>query len=362
MKLRRVHIKNFKGLREVDIDLQPEGAPCPQHMHCLLGDNGSGKSSVLQAIALTLSLATRRTYKPETFRWNGFLPGRLNSFGRARVEMEVVFDDEEIEATQRLFRFWKESRPTEEQQSNGWTEPGNHSQVTLIYENGAVHARQGLEAKVQFLGRYYVKGLMNAMQGVHENFRRLGDVFWYDQYRNLGEVGTDWEEDDKPVGWNAGVGKLRESLVGKWFNHLSARPGRAARDIAKINEHLAAIFPGTALHGAEPMPHTTEKGFESFYLLLKRGDNVFDLAEMSSGEQAVFSLIYDAVHLSICKSIVLIDELELHLHPPEQQVLLNRLSTLAPDCQFIITTHSKHIESVIPQHHETRLPGGRLWL
>jgi predicted ATP-dependent endonuclease of OLD family len=80
---------------------------------------------------------------------------------------------------------------------------------------------------------------------------------------------------------------------------------------------------------------------------------------MSSGEQAVFPLIYEFVRLDIAKSLVLIDELELHLHPPQQQALLGALPKIGRDCQFIITTHSPYLADVIPTENEVRLDGGR---
>jgi len=80
---------------------------------------------------------------------------------------------------------------------------------------------------------------------------------------------------------------------------------------------------------------------------------------MSSGEQAVFPLVYEFAKFRIARSIVLIDELELHLHPPQQQSLLGALRRLGPDCQFLITTHSPYLSDVIPQEHKVRLPGGR---
>lgn len=99
-----------------------------------------------------------------------------------------------------------------------------------------------------------------------------------------------------------------------------------------------------------------------FYFLLERAGRVFDIAEMSSGEQAIFPLICEFVRLNIRKSVVLIDELELHLHPPEQQGLLAALPKMGPDCQFLITTHSAYVEGAIPNEQETRLLGGRLCL
>ena len=65
--------------------------------------------------------------------------------------------------------------------------------------------------------------------------------------------------------------------------------------------------------------------------------------------------MYEFVRLDIRNSVVLIDELELHLHPPQQQALLGALRNIGPDCQFIITTHSPYLKDVIPVEHEVQL-------
>jgi predicted ATP-dependent endonuclease of OLD family len=65
---------------------------------------------------------------------------------------------------------------------------------------------------------------------------------------------------------------------------------------------------------------------------------------MSSGEQVIFSMLYQFVSQNIARSIILIDEL--HLHPPQQQALYANLYKLAPECQFIITTHSPYLEDI----------------
>ena len=44
----------------------------------------------------------------------------------------------------------------------------------------------------------------------------------------------------------------------------------------------------------------------------------------------------------------LIDEIELHLHPPMQQALLRALPKMGQNNQFIISTHSDYIEQILP--------------
>ena len=44
-------------------------------------------------------------------------------------------------------------------------------------------------------------------------------------------------------------------------------------------------------------------------------------------------------------AVVLIDEIELHLHPEWQRMIIPRLTKTFPNCQFIVTTHSPQVLS-----------------
>ncbi|TQP41878.1 AAA family ATPase [Vibrio cholerae] len=86
-------------------------------------------------------------------------------------------------------------------------------------------------------------------------------------------------------------------------------------------------------------------------------ENECHLEELSSGFQAVLSIIaniFEWVEGSredgerIVKSAsgtVLIDELDLHLHPEWQFTIRKSLETIFPNIQFIVTTHSPHLLS-----------------
>ena len=51
---------------------------------------------------------------------------------------------------------------------------------------------------------------------------------------------------------------------------------------------------------------------------------------MSAGEQAVFPVLFEFVRQQVRNSVVMIDEIDLNLHPPEAQWLLSALPALAP--------------------------------
>lgn len=368
MKLRHVHIENFKGLKSLEIPMTTEPGGEPRRLTCLLGDNGAGKTTALQAIALTLSLATRRTYGPQTFRWHGFLPERVGSQGRTSVELVVEFEEDEINLTQELFRDWYDTRPSDWKQTHRVVEPSCQREVVVVYRDGRVSSPDGMAAVNQFLGRYYIKQLARTDPAKKDLFCRLGDIFWFDQYRNLGTLMGQGalEPDGRPreaESWGVGVEQLREYLVGWWAYYTSGfRDDRRRTYIKDLEHRFAELFPGTRFRGTMPREGITAPSARDFYFMLERDDRLYDIAEMSSGEQGVFPLLYDFVLLDIRRSVVLIDELELHLHPPDQQTLYAALPKLGPDCQFFITTHSEFLTGVIPDEWEVRIPGGRLCL
>ncbi len=78
------------------------------------------------------------------------------------------------------------------------------------------------------------------------------------------------------------------------------------------------------------------------------------VSQLSDGEQCLMALAGDlARRLSIAnparknplqgEGIVLIDEIDLHLHPKWQHMVVPGLREVFPNCQFLITTHSPHV-------------------
>lgn len=84
-----------------------------------------------------------------------------------------------------------------------------------------------------------------------------------------------------------------------------------------------------------------------------------ELSELSDGYQSVINWVLDLVSwwflsghdewdISALKGIVLIDEIEQHLHPKWQRTLFPRLREKFPNIQFIVATHSPLVASANP--------------
>ena len=75
----------------------------------------------------------------------------------------------------------------------------------------------------------------------------------------------------------------------------------------------------------------------------------YDYDGLSSGQQMILLMLLAFATQRIHRSIVLIDELELHLHPLWQDRLYTALSRLGEDNQYFFTTHSTHLRDTIAE-------------
>lgn len=91
--------------------------------------------------------------------------------------------------------------------------------------------------------------------------------------------------------------------------------------------------------------------------ILQQGREPFDFNTLSDGYQAVLDIVLDIMMRMVSQTgrsfdfslpgIVLIDEIETHLHLELQKNIMPLLTTLFPEIQFVVTTHSPFILSSI---------------
>lgn len=151
------------------------------------------------------------------------------------------------------------------------------------------------------------------------------------------------------------IARLNESKVGIQKNQV-------------INDQLEAIERAlkTVL---EPEGYTPTLHLDPFFQELavvqgkEWGEGIsVPVSQMSDGVKAVFFMVADIAFrcaklnpqfkekaAESTPGIVLIDEVDLHLHPSWQQKVLDTLQLAFPQIQFIVTTHSPQVVSSVPK-------------
>ena len=94
-------------------------------------------------------------------------------------------------------------------------------------------------------------------------------------------------------------------------------------------------------------------------ILVKSKAGPLGIAQLSDGEQRIFSLIVDIARqlskdnneegLGCGEAIILIDEIDVHLHAKWQRLIVPALENLFPSCQFITTSHSPFVVQAVAE-------------
>lgn len=369
MKIESVTVRNFKRFDNLEVSFKNKTLQEVADRFLILGDNGTGKTTLLQAIALPLELATKKIQSVSDFDWNGFLSGRFWAWGAPYIELEISFEDEELEATRSVARRWYDAQP-EEFRPHNFVEPGRSQYVklTLNGEYWKVGKDNNLEERSQFHGRYYAERLRYRDPSIRSEFSKLPGIFWFDQFRNLGskplsEVsGDSLNARRSGNSSDSGVGQLRQYLLEWQERQRNPQKNTSIDYLKQLEDFYKRVFPERSFIGKEERDSNDSPTEKNTYFTLNDGHRTYDIVEMSAGEQAVFPMLYEIIRQQIAYSVVLIDEIDLNLHPPAAQLLVNQLPKIAPTCQFIFTTHSEAVNDVIAEEETYRLPGGSLCL
>ncbi len=108
-------------------------------------------------------------------------------------------------------------------------------------------------------------------------------------------------------------------------------------------------------------------------LLIDRGDWTLPIWSLSDGERGVLALVLDLTKrlaqanpelndpAAQAGAVILIDEIELHLHPGWQRRIIGHLETTFPKCQFIATTHSPQVIGEIEPNRIHIISDGKVY-
>ena len=304
--IKNIHINKVRHLKDINIPLEKEDYP---HL-MITGKNGSGKTSLLNAIANHIERVANDSYKYfENYE------GHIEYFeNELKENPQNTFFIEQLKFYKNQYEFF-------------------FSEVTVAFED------------VDNLIRKYQDG--NFIIAFYEAHRTI---------KNLQEPKnpTKPELQDK---WGIKQNSTQEFL--KFLAHLKvqealARNEKLEKDANQIREWFVNFerLLGEIFQDKDLQLYFNYKDY-SFKILTKGKE--FKFTELSDGFAAVLDIVVDLIlkmqhknqltRAYECEGIVLVDEIETHLHLELQKVIMPLLTKIFPNIQFIVTTHSPFVLS-----------------
>ena len=331
MKIKDIHIQNFRVIEALSIvDADP-------HMNLIVGINGAGKTSVLDALAMLLSwfIARMRSYNAK-----GLLPNNLDIRIGSKEPCFLSMDTENGVS----WGIGKNKAYTARKRQTAYKT--DLSEMSVLADEIVENAEHG--GNVPVLMYYPVE---RAIASAPVNLHKAETIIW-DVYKDA----------------LSGNSNFRSFF--EWYRRQEDIENEMIRDDASYRDHslnavrkaISAFFPDFSEMRVRRRPYQA--------MIIKKGEQVIEFSQLSQGEKCYLSLVCDiARRLAIAnpgmndplegEGIILIDEVDLHLHPKWQMEIVNKLTNIFKNCQFFISTHSPIVLSDIRKHQIITIDNGR---
>lgn len=329
MQLQSLRVQNFRCFTDCTVSFDPR-------LTVLVGANGSGKTAVLDALAPGLEhLAIRLIGVQTTPAYYKIFTKKDIMLGAKKNEINITI------VTQHEGQTYDHTAPL-------ILQPSNFMGANIYFDYQLTKAKpDGETLFVYYSAKRIVQGtthkknsakdtLVSAFENcTNANIDLAASLAWFDA-QNVAQLSERELRDDKTytIPEFEAVRTAIAQALGKYKN--------ARMDYRSVPAELVVY--------EEDDPQTPYKisqlsdGYRTMLAL------IMDLARrMAVANAAAF--IPKGKDVLASPAIVLIDEIELHLHPRWQQTVLPTLMRIFPNTQFIVTTHSPQIlSSIAPQH------------
>lgn len=352
MKLERLNLANYRGFDQVDLNCEPD-------VTLIAGVNGVGKSALLSAIVKCASHALPRlTHSKEdvlSTAATDIKSGKesLSISAQFKISTADVYVDiarssgvsaAEAEA---LTKRRDELRFATRETKRGSKEEEAIEQETRIIENKLSPAEL---PTVRILPVNPDHDSDELISDIRQATAQAVAVF-YSTSRFLSRLPPMLPKTkgiEIATAYSKALDQLEISLndFANWYR-VQSETGSKKRTKGVFQQLDSAI--ATFLQDVKNLQLHPER--PPRFSVKKNGDTFF-LEQLSDGERGLLALVFDLTRrLAIANpesdnpiaegvALVLIDEIELHLHPKWQRDVLGRLRSIFQNCQFVVTTHS----------------------
>ncbi len=350
MEIKELHLTNFRGFEQLDVVF-------PDRLAVFIGVNGAGKSAVLDAIGILFSQIIARSLRQA-----------FNSSKKADIQLnfeDVRLGNEqcklEIKTIYNLHNYsqWDLAFPSNGKKVNDDNELATYLAIKLKSPEEAIpvfafYQSERIVSKLWYKGTYssqLTQSSQSTQSSVYRNIFRT-NFFYFDDFFNWFELEESYEDKIRLEGdfhyRNPKLEIVREAL-----NNFLGKLSNASFSNLRVRKD--------------------RKGFLdtiSSSLTISKNEKDLNISQLSTGEKTTLLMVVDiAMRLAIANSgnkslygegIVLIDEIDLHLHPQWQREVISALLATFPNLQFIVTTHSPQVLSKVKKESIFILEDGRL--
>jgi predicted ATP-binding protein involved in virulence len=370
-----------------------------ENLTVIVGSNGVGKTSILDGLAKTFSFINARIIK---YKRNGkslaFSDVKVNCYSNAEVITQLKFGsktlynaslthpddaitnpkDSELEEYQNFSNFFRVLNDF--QRNKDLDEINIPLFASYLVERSQKNSEKSFDLEkltnVNFSSRFVAID-KTATDGT-ANLEKF--LEWYVALDNLTQYSKSEKEIDALKIEVASLAELINSnehplrgLYEEKKEELENRKDSGINDIKKIQLALKSNIEKAIVNAIPEINRMFVDKSSGRAQVKVEFDNVaINLMHIAKGQQVVLSLVADiARRLTLLnpalnnplngQGVILIDEVELHLHPSWQQVVLSGLVKTFPNIQFIVTTHSPQILTTVPHNSIRILRNGKVY-
>ena len=361
MKLNSIYLKNYRCFDDQELSLH-------EQMTVIVAENGQGKSTVLDAIRVGLWPFISGFDLARSSRYND--PQNGISISDVRQIHEKVLG-------------MKRQLPSSVSPNVEWgalTDTLSESNISL--PGHWQRYREKEKSGTKTLNDNNAKKLEKSASQLQQRIRQPGDctslpVFGYygtgrlwQQKRLMNDKQTKADKNDASIRTFAyrhcmdpasSYKYFSEWFISAWKSRTNMNERKSATDDDRQHAEARIKVVQSAIDSAlEPTTgwNTLEFSIEDqeSLVLNHREKGYLSVDQLSDGIRSVLALVGDLAHRCIrlnphlgteatiqTAGIVLIDEIDMHLHPRWQQRILQALQNAFPAIQFVVTTHSPQV-------------------
>ena len=169
-------------------------------------------------------------------------------------------------------------------------------------------------------------------------------------YAPLASIGRDSEKLQHQIAYELDNGLTNADLKNWFANRFMFLDKKNALTSMQISNFRMAV---NCISILDPSMEFATVDASTFNIMVETRDGIIPIEFLSSGYRATFYVILGIIkEIELRKlsnsanefsGVILIDEIDLHLHPAWQRNIMVILRKVFPESQFIVTTHSPHV-------------------